>query len=249
MTAGRGQPMSPQGNLRESYGRSIRLRHWMHRCRGISPDATSSILLNIARGFLAGIALLSFQFGWRFIDKRLNRRVAVRKLRSFLEVWEKETRKNAVNKEFQFVAHELRIRRMNENIEIFRPYLSGGQATDIAGLIRDHEELIEARPRLVLGEGFEEVFPNQGRSTGIPRHLGGSVGLHRGNTDPRTDRGGNHRHRRNQQDRHHDDADHGRDADAHANDGTQGDEDTGPGSARLTPATRQQEGNEANPGS
>ena len=39
---------------------------------------------------------------------------------------------------------------MNENIEILRPHLSGGQATDIAGLVRDHEELIEARRRLVL---------------------------------------------------------------------------------------------------
>ncbi len=125
------------------------------------PDATSSILLNIAGGFLAGIALLSLQFEWRFIDKRLNRRVAVRDLRSFLEVWEKETRKNAVNEEFQFVAHELRIRRMNENIEIFRPYLPGGQATDIAGLIRDHEELIEARRRLVL----EQMEPRP------PEHL------------------------------------------------------------------------------
>ena len=116
----------------------------------ISPDSTSAILLNIVGGFLAGMALILLQFGWRFIDKRLNRRMAVRKIRKFLQVWEEETRKNAVNKEFQFVAHELRIRRMNENIEIFRPYLSGGQATDIAGLIRDHEELIEARRRLVL---------------------------------------------------------------------------------------------------
>ena len=114
------------------------------------PDATSTILLNIVGGFLAGIALLLVQFGWKFIDKRLNRRVAVRNLRKFLQVWEEETRKNAMNKEFQFVAHELRIRRINENIEIFRPYLSGGQSTDIAGLIRDHEEVIEARRRLVL---------------------------------------------------------------------------------------------------
>ena len=126
-----------------------------------SPDAISSVLLNIVGGFLAGIALLSLQFGWRFIDKRLNRRAAVKSLRRFLEVWEKETRENAVNEEFQFVAHELRIRRMNENIHILRPHLSGSQATDIAGLIRDHEELIEARRRLVL----EQMDPRP------PQHL------------------------------------------------------------------------------
>ena len=126
-----------------------------------SPDVTSSILLNIVGGFLAGIALLLLQFGWKFVDKRLNRKAAVRSLRRFLQVWEKESQENAVNEEFQFVAHELRIRRMNENIEILRPHLSGGQATDIAGLVRDLEELIEARRRLVL----EQMEPRP------PEHL------------------------------------------------------------------------------
>ena len=112
--------------------------------------STSSIFLNIIGGFLAGIALLSIQQGWKFIDKRLNRRVAVRVFREFLQDWETSTEKNAADPAFQFVAHEMKIRRMKGNITVLRPHLSGGQASDITELIIGHEEVIEARKRLVL---------------------------------------------------------------------------------------------------
>ena len=39
---------------------------------------------------------------------------------------------------------------MKENITQFRPLLSGKQASDISELISGHEEVIEARKRLVL---------------------------------------------------------------------------------------------------
>ena len=112
--------------------------------------STSSIFLNIIGGFLAGIALLSIQQGWKFIDKRLDRRVAVRVFREFLQDWETSTEKNAADPAFQFVAHEMKIRRMKGNITVLRPHLSGGQASDITELIIGHEEVIEARKRLVL---------------------------------------------------------------------------------------------------
>ena len=112
--------------------------------------STSSIFLNIIGGFLAGIALLSIQQGWKFIEKRLNRRVAVRVFREFLQDWETSTEKNAADPAFQFVAHEMKIRRMKGNITVLRPHLSGGQASDITELIIGHEEVIEARKRLVL---------------------------------------------------------------------------------------------------
>ena len=112
--------------------------------------STSSIFLNIIGGFLAGIALLSIQQGWKFIDKRLNRRVAVRVFREFLQDWETSTEINAADPAFQFVAHEMKIRRMKGNITVLRPHLSGGQASDITELIIGHEEVIEARKRLVL---------------------------------------------------------------------------------------------------
>ena len=112
--------------------------------------STSSIVLNIVGGFLAGIALLSIQQGWKFIDKRLNRRVAVRVFREFLQDWETSTEKNAADPAFQFVAHEMKIRRMKGNITVLRPHLSGEQASDITELIIGHEEIIEARKRLVL---------------------------------------------------------------------------------------------------
>ena len=88
--------------------------------------------------------------GWKFIDKRLNRRVAVRVFREFLQDWETSTEKNAADPAFQFVAHEMKIRRMKGNITVLRPHLSGGQASDITELIIGHEEVIEARKRLVL---------------------------------------------------------------------------------------------------
>ena len=112
--------------------------------------STSSIVLNIVGGFLAGIALLSIQQGWKFIDKRLNRKVAVRNFREFFQDWETSTEKNAADPAFQFVAHEMKIRRMKGNITVLRPNLSGGQASDITELISGHEEVIEARKRLVL---------------------------------------------------------------------------------------------------
>ena len=112
--------------------------------------STSSIFLNIVGGFLAGIALLSIQQGWKFIDHRLNRRVAVRVFREFLQDWETSTEKNAADPAFQFVAHEMKIRRMKGNITVLRPHLSGGQASDITELIIGHEEIIETRKRLVL---------------------------------------------------------------------------------------------------
>ena len=112
--------------------------------------SNSSIFLNIVGGFLAGVALLSIQQGWKFIDKRLNRRVAVRVFREFLQDWETSTEKNAADPAFQFVAHEMKIRRMKGNITVLRPHLSGGQASDITELIIGHEEVIEARKRLVL---------------------------------------------------------------------------------------------------
>ena len=111
---------------------------------------TSSIVLNIVGGFLAGIALLSIQQGWKFIDKRLNRKVAVRNFREFFQDWETSTEKNAANPAFQFVAHEMKIRRMKGNITVVRAHLSGEQASDITELISGHEEVIEARKRLVL---------------------------------------------------------------------------------------------------
>ena len=44
-------------------------------------ESTLPIVLNIVGGFLAGIALILIQTGWKFIDRRLNRRVAVSDLR------------------------------------------------------------------------------------------------------------------------------------------------------------------------
>ena len=116
----------------------------------ISFESTSSIVLNIVGGFLAGIALILIQTGWKFIDKRLNRRVAVRNFREFFRDWETSTEENAVDPAFQFVAHEMKIRRMKENIVVSRPHLSGEQASDVTELISGHEEVIEARKRLVL---------------------------------------------------------------------------------------------------
>ena len=116
----------------------------------ISFDSTSSIALNIVGGFLAGIALILVQTGWKFIDRRLNRRVAVRDLREFFQGWETSTEENAAHPAFQFVAHEMKIRRIKGNIALFRPHLSGEQASDISELISGHEEVIEARKRLVL---------------------------------------------------------------------------------------------------
>ena len=116
----------------------------------ISFESTSSIVLNVVGGFLAGIALLLIQTGWKFIRKRRKRRVGVRDLREFFQGWEKETEKDAADLAFQFGAHEMRIRRMKENIILVRPLLSGKQASDISELISGHEEVIEARKRLVL---------------------------------------------------------------------------------------------------
>ena len=112
--------------------------------------STSSIVLNIVGGFLAGIALLSIQQVWKFIDKRLNRRVAVRNFREFFQDWETLTEKNAADPAFQFVAHEMKIRRMKGNITVVRAHLSGEQTSDITELVSGHEEVIEARKRLVL---------------------------------------------------------------------------------------------------
>ena len=116
----------------------------------ISFDSTSSIALNIVGGFLAGIALILVQTGWKFIDRRLNRRVAVRDLREFFQGWETSTEENAAHPAFQFVAHEMKIRRIKGIIALSRPHLSGEQASDISELISGHEEVIEARKRLVL---------------------------------------------------------------------------------------------------
>ena len=116
----------------------------------ISFDSTSSIALNIVGGFLAGIALILIQTGWKFIDRRLNRMVAVRDLREFFQGWETSTEENAADLAFQFVAHEMKIRRLKGNIALFRPHLSGEQASDISELISGHKEVIEARKRLVL---------------------------------------------------------------------------------------------------
>ncbi len=116
----------------------------------ISFESTSSIVLNIVGGFLAGIALILVQTGWKFIDRRLNRRVAVRDLREFFQGWETSTEENAAHPAFQFVAHEMKIRRIKGIIALSRPHLSGEQASDISELISGHEEVIEARKRLVL---------------------------------------------------------------------------------------------------
>ena len=59
----------------------------------ISFESTSFIVLNIVGGFLAEIALLLIHTGWKFIDKRLNRRMAVRDLREFFQGWGKRRRK------------------------------------------------------------------------------------------------------------------------------------------------------------
>ena len=90
---------------------------------------------------LAGIALLSIQQGWKFIDKRLNRKVAVRNFRAFFQDWETSTENNAADPAFQFVAHEMKIRRMKGNITVLRPHLSGEQASDITELISGHEAI------------------------------------------------------------------------------------------------------------
>ena len=116
----------------------------------ISFDSTSSIALNIVGGFLAGMALILIQTGWKFTDRRLNRRVAVRDLREFFQGWETSTEENAAHPAFQFVAHEMKIRRIKGIIALSRPHLSGEQASDISELISGHEEVIEARKRLVL---------------------------------------------------------------------------------------------------
>ena len=116
----------------------------------ISFDSTSSIALNIVGGFLAGMALILIQTGWKFIVRMRNRRVAVRILRGFFQGWETSTEENAAHPAFQFVAHEMKIRRIKGNIALFRPHLSGEQASDISELISGHEEVIEARKRLVL---------------------------------------------------------------------------------------------------
>ena len=127
--------------------------------------STSSIFLNIVGGFLAGIALLSIQQGWKFIDKRLNRKVAVRNFRAFFQDWETSTEKNAADPAFQFVAHEMKIRRMKGNITVLRPHLSGGQASDLTELIIGHEEIIEARRRLVLGHLEPPVLEHRALSS------------------------------------------------------------------------------------
>ena len=124
----------------------------------ISFESTSSIVLNIVGGFLAGVALILIQTVWKFIDRRLNRRVAVRCLREFFQGWETSTEENAADSAFQFVAHEMKIRRIKGNITVLRPHLSGEQASDISELIIGHEEVIEARKRLVL-DHLEPPFP------------------------------------------------------------------------------------------
>ena len=143
-------------------------------------ESTLPIVLNIVGGFLAGIALILIQTGWKFIDRRLNRRVAVSDLREFFQGWETSTEENAVAPAFQFVAHEMRIRRMKENITQFRPLLYGKQASDISELISGHEEVIEARKRLVLDrqeppvpehrtllpDDYREFLPKRRQSSG-----------------------------------------------------------------------------------
>ena len=116
----------------------------------ISFDSTSSIVLNIVGGLLAGIALILIQTGWKFIEKRRKRGVAIIKLREFFQGWETSTEENAADPAFQFFGHERRILRMKENISVLRPHLSGKQASDISELIFGHEDLIEARQKLVL---------------------------------------------------------------------------------------------------
>ena len=73
--------------------------------------------------------------------------MAVRDLREFFQGWETSTEENAAHPAFQFVAHEMKIRRIKGNIALFRPHLSGEQASDISELISGHEEVIEARKR------------------------------------------------------------------------------------------------------
>ena len=77
--------------------------------------------------------------------------------------------KNAADPAFQFVAHEMKIRRMKGNITVLRPHLSGEQASDITELIIGHEEIIEARKRLVLDHlepPVPEIALYQLRTTG-----------------------------------------------------------------------------------
>ena len=78
--------------------------------------------------------------------------MAVRNLREFFQGWETSTEGNALDPAFQFFGHERRIIRMKENISVLRPHLSGKQASDITELINGHEDLIEARQKLVLDQ-------------------------------------------------------------------------------------------------
>ena len=126
-----------------------------------SLDANSAIVLNILGGFLAGIAVLSLQQGWNFIDRRLNRRVAVRILKEFFQGWESANEQDAADETFQFAAHERRIHRMNENITVLRPHLSGSQVSELLELIRGHEDMIEIRRRYLS----ERMRPE------LPQHL------------------------------------------------------------------------------
>ena len=73
----------------------------------------------------------------------------------------KKAEKDAADLAFQFVAHERRIQRMKGNITLYRPHLSGKQASDISELISGHEDVIEARQKLVL----DQMDPP------VPRHL------------------------------------------------------------------------------
>ena len=114
------------------------------------PDLWATIVLGIGGGFLAGLAVLALQWGLNILGKRRRRSATVEDLRRFFQDWEAESNATAVNESWQFVRHEQMIRRMNENLILMHPTLSGCQWSDIAELIRRHEELIDARRKLMM---------------------------------------------------------------------------------------------------
>ena len=118
----------------------------------ISFESTSSIVLNIVGGFLAGIALLLVQSGWKVFNHWRDRRAAVTNTRKFFRDWESANEANAHEKAFRFYYHETMIRRMKENLTIYRYYLSARQWSELAELIQHHEDFIDGRRKLVLAE-------------------------------------------------------------------------------------------------
>lgn len=109
------------------------------------PDLGPSIILSFGIAILAGLLLLTLQWGWNTLGKRRRRRAAVEALSKFFQEWESEICATAHDEDWQFIRHEQMIRRINDHLALIRPDLSDRQWTDITQLIRNHEELIDNR--------------------------------------------------------------------------------------------------------